>query len=102
MPAKRVVRGKFEAWFFVEFWKALVRQLQDLAREAGGKVDIRVRIEHGTFVTGVKSYVEPPHSLHLFLRAHFPDSAEGPASASPVKRSKWRWLGKVFGYQRGP
>jgi hypothetical protein len=72
IPAKRVLRGKFEAWFFVEFWKSLVKQLQQLAKESGGSVTIKIPLEHSTFVTVMAGHVEVPRSLDLFLSAHFP------------------------------
>src|SRR5258708_17068074 len=68
---QRVVRGKFDAWFFVEFWKSMVKQLRSMAREAGGNVAVQVVLEQRTFCAALKAYVDIPRSLDLFLSAHF-------------------------------
>jgi hypothetical protein len=81
MSAKRVVRGKFEAWFFVEYWNALVRRLHQLAKESGGKVSVQVEITHTAFVPHVAALAETPDSLQRFLIAHL---GNGNADFRPV------------------
>jgi hypothetical protein len=78
IPAKRVVRGKFEAWFFVEFWKRLTRQLQTLSKEAKGKVTVKIGLEQSNLVPNLVGHATIPHSLELFLGLHFPRG--GPAA----------------------
>jgi hypothetical protein len=70
MPPKRVVRGKFEAWFFVEFWVRLIETLRQVAVEGGGKIAFRLNVTAATFVPVLASFVDTPRSLDLFLRAH--------------------------------
>jgi hypothetical protein len=71
MSSDRIVRGKFAAWFLVEFWKRLAKHLEALAREAKGKVVIRPNLERSTLVATLAPYADIPRSLELFLEAHF-------------------------------
>ena len=70
LPPKRVVRGKFELWFFVEFWRHVTNKIHDLAKEVGGKVTIRPALDRPSAVAILVRYVEIPRSLDLFLAAH--------------------------------
>jgi Protein of unknown function (DUF4435) len=70
MPIKRVLRGKFEAWFLLRFWQRLIEQLQTATREAGGNVKIKVQLNQYNLVQVLASYLETPSSLDMFLRAH--------------------------------
>jgi hypothetical protein len=70
VPVKRILRGKFEAWFFLKFWHRLVAQLQEAAREGGGKVNIKIQLAQNNLIQILASYVNTPLSLELFLRAH--------------------------------
>jgi hypothetical protein len=94
MPAKRIVRGKFEGWFFVEFWKRLIAQLRTLAAEEHGKVNIKIALTHTSLVTTLASYVDTPRPLDLFLQAHLAGSV--PLSSLLV-RPKMKWWRRLFG-----
>jgi Protein of unknown function (DUF4435) len=85
LPPKRIVRGKFEAWFFVEFWKHLVRQLVSLAQESGGKATVKLTLEHGNFVPTLAAHGALPRSLELFLETHFPQAVP---DAPPAQRRR--------------
>ncbi len=86
IPAKRIIRGKFEAWFFVAFWKKTIAQLQNLAKESGGKADVKLTPEQGTFVVALTRYAEIPKALELFLRAHLGQSTPHGTGT----RTKWQ------------
>jgi len=96
IPPKRVIRGKFEAWFFIEFWRHLVVQLRSLAEEAGGKVSFRINPDYGTFIASLRAYQDTPYSLDLFLRSHLSDSNAGAVLPHPdelaPRQSWWRRL----------
>lgn len=70
LPPKRVIRGKFEAWFLVEFWKRMVENLRSLAGETGGKVEAKMTLEHSTLATVLARYLPAPESLNRFLVAN--------------------------------
>jgi hypothetical protein len=78
MNPKRVIRGKFEAWFLVEFWKSVITHVQEVAREAGGTVSLRLPLEHSNAVAALAKHATIPRSLDLFLQAHFPRPPLGP------------------------
>lgn len=87
IPSKRVMRGKFEAWFFVRFWKNLVDELRKLAKEAGGSLGVAVAVEQSSFVAVLLPHLTIPRPLELFLGQHFPSSfirgADFPAPVAP-------------------
>lgn len=91
IPPKRVVRGKFEAWFLVEFWKHVVEHLQLLATEAGGKCQSKIDLRHGNIVPTLAQYVDAPQGLELFLHAHFPGKPSNvvPHTSGTQKRGTW-------------
>lgn len=91
VPVKRVVRGKYELWFFVEFWRVLLQHLQSLATEASGKVQVKLAVTHDTALRVAVPYVETPKSLDLFLRAHLSDniSSDNPTIAPRGSLSLW-------------
>lgn len=101
LPAKRVVRGKFEAWFFVAFWKRLTKQLQALSREAKGNVKFKLSAEESSLVPSLVGHARIPRPLELFLELHFPRGGQlGEAEASSP-RSDWRgkvglWVKRMF------
>ena len=100
MPPKRILRGKFEAWFFVEFWKKLLYQLRALAQESNGKVQVKIALELSSFVPTLIGYVEVPRSLELFLRAHLsiPSGTAGPGSLQLRRRGfLWKLWNRVLG-----
>jgi hypothetical protein len=94
LAPKRFVRGKFEAWFFVAFWKSLLRQLNDLTREGGGKMSIKIALERDSFCATLKAYADIPRSLELFLSAHLTETA--PLSPQRTEKStRAGWLSKL-------
>lgn len=101
MPPDRIVRGKYSAWFVVEFWKRLTAQLEELAKEANGKVSIKPTLEKATLVSTLTAYTDIPRSLQLFLEAHLapPPTRSVPHRAgtmNPVHRA-WEMLVRLVG-----
>jgi hypothetical protein len=92
IPAKRIVRGKFEAWFFVEFWKSLIAQMRALAKEAGGDVAVSVQLERSNFVHILAGRMVVPECLERFLALHLgisetsTEPLRGAARRGPVAR----------------
>ncbi len=80
---ERIIRGKFEVWFVVEFWKHLTTQLEKVAREAKGKVVIRPALERSSLVAVLTPYADVPPSLERFLNAHLTAEAPPPPGAPP-------------------
>jgi hypothetical protein len=70
LPPKRVIRGKFELWFFVEFFKRAFRQIQLVAEEAGGSAKLHLSLEHNNAIEALAEKVQMPSSLETFLRLH--------------------------------
>lgn len=85
IPAKRIVRGKFEVWFLIEFWKKLIAQLQELARESGGSIRATIALERSNCVGNLVGDLRIPRSLDLFLGLHFPSGRE---ELLPARRGK--------------
>lgn len=94
LPAKRVIRGKFEAWFLVEFWKRLLKQLVQLANEKGGKVSVKLALERDSFCTHLKAYPDIPRALELFLGAHLPTGLQ-PEQSSTSEDSGASWTERI-------
>lgn len=85
LPPKRFVRGRFEIWFFVEFFKRLIAQLERSALEVTGKVRLRSPIEHGNILPILAGRIEIPEILDRFLSVHL-SPIEGDRPASQEKK----------------
>jgi hypothetical protein len=96
---KRVIRGKFEAWFFVEFWKHLIRQMRTLAREANGNLNERIQLERSNFVAVLGGRLEIPRSLELFLGQHLVDNTQ-PIAGQPTATSRTSLTVSILNFLR--
>jgi hypothetical protein len=67
---KRFLRGKFELWFLVQFWKKLIKHLRGLSIEAGGRLDVKIALEEANSVAVLVEKIVVPRSLELFLGQH--------------------------------
>ena len=82
LPRKRVIRGKFEAWFMTAYWRHLVRDMERMAREQGGACSSRISVQETTLVLVLSPYADDPESLEHFLDAHLGDTVDvGEAAA---------------------
>ena len=73
LPAKSYVRGKFEAWWFIEFSKRVAEGLQKVATEAGGSVSFSAQLSQSTFIQLLSSGIAPSNALDTFLKFHLRD-----------------------------
>jgi len=99
MPAKRIVRGKFEAWFFVQYWRALTEYLRKLSVESGGRVQVKLSVTGSTLVPALTPYTVTPRALELFLRSHLrltPPSG----SAEHQDRRGMPWWRRLLRFRR--
>lgn len=71
MPAKRYVRGKFEAWFILGFVRNIQESLSRMARETGGSISVNVQLADSNFVQLLVRALPAPTSLSSFLDFHF-------------------------------
>jgi hypothetical protein len=67
---KTYVRGKFEAWWFVEFCRRIVEALQEIVKEADGSIKIHAQLHPNTFIQLLAGGVETPVPLNNFLAFH--------------------------------
>lgn len=96
MNPKRVIRGKFEAWFLVEFWKGVINNVQQLAGETGGTVSVKLPLEHSNAVATLAKHATTPRSLELFLQAHFPRAPLGPPRPPASGSRRWAVFGRIL------
>jgi uncharacterized protein DUF4435 len=67
---KTYVRGKFEAWFLLEFIRKLERNLRELAAEVGGSVQVRTVLHADNFVEILAPRLSIPKRIREFLEIH--------------------------------
>lgn len=67
---KRYTRGKFEAWFLIEFVKRLLADLSCLAAAEAGNVSVSTPLHESNFVQVLVRAVPTPPQLEAFLRFH--------------------------------
>jgi hypothetical protein len=70
MEPKKFLRGKFEIWFMVEFFKKAVQQITTAAQNSGGSVEIPVAMEQKNAIRLLAPHSDPPQSLVDFLAKH--------------------------------
>jgi hypothetical protein len=70
LPAKSYVRGKFEAWWFVEFGQRVLEGIRHVVQEAGGSVRVSAQLHPGTFIQLLAGGVTTPVALDKFLSFH--------------------------------
>jgi hypothetical protein len=89
LEPQRVIRGKWEAWFVVRFFGDLVQRLSAVAKEAGGRIEIKVLpVTEGSVVATLVPHLDIPHGLERFLDTHLPNSEP---SNPMVERRRPRW-----------
>ena len=70
--AKEVVRGKFEVWFMIAFFQALLSKLGVIAGEVGGGISLKVNINGRNAIEMLVGRIPAPQSLHNFVARHYP------------------------------
>lgn len=95
---KRYIRGKFEAWFLVEFMKRVIEHLVTVAAESNGSIAISVPLHESNFVQILVRSVEVPPALDSFLRFHLePAAIPVPTGSQTLGARVMRFISKVFG-----
>ncbi len=89
---KRYVRGKFEAWFFVEYVKRVVGELDTLARQSGGSISVNAQLQESNCIQLLVGTLAIPPSLELFLNFHVQPQ---PAAIVETKQS---WFARLRGW----
>lgn len=90
---KRVIRGKLELWFLVEFYSRLVEHLRALAAEVGGSAKVKRQFTLASIVGDVPHHVDAPKQLDLFLQAHL--ARDAPHSADGNFMLPGGWIGRL-------
>ena len=70
LPPKSYIRGKFEAWWFVEFGRRILDGLQKVVEEAKGSIKIHMQLNTKTFIQLLAGGIDTPASLDAFLTFH--------------------------------
>ncbi len=70
LPPKKVIRGKFEAWFFVQFFSRAIDIANTAAKETGGSVKLKTLLHLDNFVEVCASRLACPPELGMFLDRH--------------------------------
>jgi hypothetical protein len=86
LPPKIYVRGKFEAWCFVQLVERILAGMSNVAREAGGSISIAAPLSEGTLIQLLSTGTATPPSLDAFLRFHLARGATGAGANAPVLR----------------
>jgi hypothetical protein len=79
---KRFVRGKFEAWFFIEFVKRAISDISNVAEEVGGSVSISTPLHESNFIQVLVRSISVPAPLDSFLRFHLQPTDNSTTSQS--------------------
>jgi hypothetical protein len=97
---KRYVRGKFEAWFFMEFIKHAIADLKIVAAESGGSVSVTAPLHDSNFVQLLVPGLVVPTPLKSFLAFHLNSTgAKKLPVGKPVGRLRTVYVA-IMGYFR--
>lgn len=99
LPAKSYVRGKFEAWWFVEFGQLLLQGTTRVVHEGGGSVRITAPLSSGTFIQLLAASVGTPPALDKFLSFHTQRHARAIADHSAEPRGIIRRIASFLNRQ---
>ncbi len=88
LPAKSYVRGKFEAWWFIEFGQRVLEGVIRVAQESHGSVKVTAHLNIGAFIQLLAAGTQTPAPLDKFLGFHTRRQAEV-ASGPPAEVSSW-------------
>lgn len=86
---KRYVRGKFEAWFLLEFVKRLLAELGRLSKQSGGSISVSTSLYESNLVEILVRGVPIPASLESFLNFHFRSGDPPKPARSGRARKIW-------------
>lgn len=81
----RYARGKFAAWWFIQFIKRMLEDLSNVAKEEGGSISVSTSLNENNYIQLLVRAEACPESLATFLRFHL---GEEPSSSSIEPRDK--------------
>lgn len=71
LEPKKYIRGKYELWFFIEFFRHLLKNFEDSVLEKQEKIKINTQITHSNAVEILGPRAKIPPSLNKFLSENF-------------------------------
>jgi hypothetical protein len=83
LPAKSYIRGKFEAWWFIEFGQRVLEGIKHVVEEAGGSVKVSAQLHAGTFIQILAGGITTPPALDKFLSFHTRRQLQATADFTP-------------------
>lgn len=97
LAPKTYIRGKFEAWWLVEFCRRIVEALQMVVKEADGSIKIHAQLHANTFIQLLAAGVETPGPLSTFLAFHSKRGVkQSTADFKPQTRGLLRKIASIF------
>jgi hypothetical protein len=97
LPAKAYVRGKFEAWWFIEFSRLIMEGLTRVVQEANGSIRVHAQLNATTFIQLLAAGIETPARLNAFLTFHANRRrGNAPAASSPEARGMLQRIASIF------
>jgi hypothetical protein len=94
---KKFVRGKFEAWFLVEFIKRMIADLAKVAAEEGGGISVNAPLQVSNMIQLLVRAISIPPNLSRFLEFHLGTSAALQPQRVPSRGQKLaRWIRNLF------
>jgi hypothetical protein len=98
LPPKSFIRGKFEAWFLLEFVKRVLEDLSLVAREADGSISVSATLNESNFVQLLLRGIATPSSLQRFLDFHLRPPATIALNEESSRQNRlMRWVSRFFG-----
>lgn len=70
LTPKVYVRGRFEAWWLVQFCRIILVGLQQVVKEGNGSIRIHAQLHANTFIQLLGATIETPAPLSTFLSFH--------------------------------
>jgi hypothetical protein len=97
LPAKAYIRGKFEAWWFVEFGRRILDGLQKVVQEGKGSIKVHMQLQANTFIQLLSAGLETPERLDAFLTFHTKNTgAAATADFNPRTTGIFQKLARMF------
>ena len=92
LESKRYVRGKFEAWFLLQFIRKMEETLSAMARESGGAISVNVNLTDSNFIQVLVHALPTPQSLSSFLEFHLRPDRGVPLKKEAIWKRILSWF----------
>lgn len=96
MEPKTYIRGKFEAWWFIEFGRRILESLQRVVSEGGGSMRIHTQLQTNTFIQLLAAGIETPGRLDVFLTFHTKRSSRSTDDLSEINKGMLKRIASFF------